>query len=179
MKILADSLAKIRITTFKNLTFKIQIFIMKYKLSLIIALFIISLSSAQIKVSTVEKPQEIGKVGAGLGVWFATLEKFSDGNYTLSYKDFKYQQIEEWKSFEIGAEDVDVLYNLLIENFEKMPSEDIKVELPEDILIINYKKSFGVSVVTIYHSVNKNPEVMGVTQSFTKKQITKLFGKRK
>ena len=157
---------------------KNQIFIMK-NLSLLIALFIVTLSNAQMKVSTVEKPEEIGKVGAGMGIWFGRLEKYSDGNYILSYKDFKFQQIEEWKSFPLIASDADGLYNLIIENFEKMPSEDIKVELPNDILLINYKKSFGIPVATIYHAVNKNSEVMGVSQSFTKKQITKLFGKNK
>lgn len=149
------------------------------KLFSIIALFIITFSNAQMKVSTVEKPQEIGKVGAGMGVWFGRLEKFSDENYVLSYKDFKHQQIEEWKSFKLNAEDVEGLYNLLNDNFDKMPTEDIRVEFPNDILMINYKKSFGVPLVTIYHSINKNPELMGVTQSFTKKQIAKLFGKNK
>ena len=149
------------------------------KIITLITLFVITIATAQMKVSTVEKPEEIGKVGAGLGVWFGRLEKYSDGTFTLSYKDFKYQKIEEWKSFKLSAEDVDGLYNLLIENFEKMPTEDIAVELPNDHLIINYKKSFGILVVTIYHSINKNPDLMGVTQSFTKKQISKLFGKAK
>lgn len=144
-----------------------------------LALFITTLSSAQMKVSSVEKPEEIGKVGAGLGIWFGRLEKYSSGNYILSYKDFKYEQLEEWKSFPLIAEDVDNLYNLIIENFEKMPAEDIKVELPNDILFIKYKKSLGVPLVTIFHSVNKNPDIIGVSQSFTKKQITKLFGKNK
>lgn len=150
------------------------------KLSLLFSfLFIIAVSNAQIKVSTVEKPTEIGKVGAGMGIWFGKLEKYPDGNFILSYKDFKFQEIEEWKSFSLNANDLDDLYNLIIENFEKMPSEDIKVELANDILFINYKKSFGISVVTIYHAVNKNSNVMGVSQSFTKKQISKLFGKNK
>lgn len=152
---------------------------MKKLFSFIALLFIITISNAQMKVSSVEKPEEIGKVGAGMGVWFGRLEKYPDGKFLLSYKDFKFQQVEEWKSFPLIAEDVDGLYNLIIENFEKMPTEDIKVELPNDILFINYKKSFGVPVVTIFHAVNKNPDVMGVSQSFTKKQISKLFGKNK
>lgn len=145
----------------------------------LITLFTITYSNAQMKVSTVEKPETVGKVGAGLGVWFAQLDKFSNGNYILSYKDFKYQQLEEWKNLPLLAEDVDNLYNLIIENFEKKNSEDIQVEFPNDILFIKYKKSFGVPLVTIFHSVNKNPDLIGVSQSFTKKQITKLFGKDK
>jgi hypothetical protein len=67
-------------------------------------------------VSTVEKPTEIGKVGAGMGIWFGKLEKYPDGNFILSYKDFKFQEIEEWKSFSLNANDLDDLYNLIIEN---------------------------------------------------------------
>jgi len=148
------------------------------KAILILMLMSFGICSAQMKVSTVEKPEEIGKVGAGMGIWFGRLEKYSDGNYILSYKDFKFQQIEEWKSFSLIATDVEGLYKLIIENFEKMPSEDIKVELPNDILFINYKKSFGIPIVTIFHYVNKNPKIVGVSQSFTKKQINKLFGKK-
>lgn len=147
------------------------------KLFSIIFLFIITLSNAQMKVSTAEKLQEIGKVSDGKGVSFVCLEKFSDGNYILSYNDFKHLQIEEWKSFKLNNEEVDVLYNLLNDNFKIMPTEDIQVKLPNDILMLNYKKLLGVPVVTIYHSANKDPALMGVTQSFTKKQISKLFGK--
>jgi hypothetical protein len=143
-----------------------------------IALLIITLSTAQMKVSTVEKPEEIGKVSMGMGIYFGRLEKYSDGRIILSYKDFKFSQLEVWKEFPLIAEDVEGLYNLIIENFEKMPAEDIQVELPNDVLFINYKKSFGAPLVTIYHT-NKSNGVIGVTQSFTKKQIDKLFGKIK
>lgn len=107
------------------------------KLFTCIALLIITLSTAQMKVSTVEKPEEIGKVNMGMGIYFGRLEKYSDGHIILSYKDFKFQQIEVWKEFPLIAEDVEGLYNLIIENFEKMPTEDIKVELPNDVLFIN------------------------------------------
>jgi hypothetical protein len=149
------------------------------KIIFTICLLTITLCHSQMKVSTVEKPIEIGKVGAGFGILFAKLEKYQDGNFVLSYKDFKFQQIEEWKSFVLSSEDVEPFYNLLIENFEKMPKDDIRVELPKDLIDVNYKKSFGISVVTLYHFPNKNPEVIGLSQSFTKKQIMKLFGKNK
>lgn len=147
------------------------------KIITMLCLLSIGLCHSQMKVSTVEKPIEIGKVGAGFGVLFGKLEKYQDGSYILSYKDFKYQQLEVWKSFALSAEDVESLYNLLIENFEKMPKEDIRVELPKELIDINYKKSLGIPLVTLYHFVNKNSEVLGVSQSFTKKQIMKLFGK--
>ncbi len=149
------------------------------KLITCVALLTIVLSNAQMKVSNLEKPQEIGKVGVGFGIWFGKLEKYNDGNYILSYRDFKFQQIDVYKRFPLISEDVEGLYNLIIDNFEKMPSEDIKVELPNDILYVNYKKSFGIPIVTIFHHPNKQEDVIGVTQSFTKKQILKLFGKTK
>lgn len=149
------------------------------KLFTCIFLMINVVSNAQMKVSNVEKPDEIGKVGAGMGIWFGKLERYKDNRYLLSYKDFKFQQIDVYKEIPLIAEDVEGLYNLIIENFEKMPVEDIKVELPNDILYLNYKKSFGIPVVTIYHHPNKVSNIIGITQSFTKKQITKLFGKNK
>lgn len=125
-----------------------------------------------------EKCETVGKI-APMGSFMGELEKCSETRYRFSYRDLKFTSIISVKhfSFEDKEDALDYLYNTLLKGLEELPVEDKILQLPEDMLLIKFKKTFGVPVVTIYHT-NK-AGVTGVTQSFTKKQILKLFGKEK
>lgn len=143
----------------------------------IILLFLISATSfSQMKVSTIETPILVGKSGPGMGVRFATLEKYESGLHLLTYRDFEFKEIDVYKSFPLLSTDVNDLYNLIMENLDKMPRKDIRVELPNDVLIINFGDILGTSIVTIFHTANKTG-TRGMTNIFNKKDIIKLFGK--
>ncbi|WP_051364391.1 hypothetical protein [Flavobacterium limnosediminis] len=137
-----------------------------------------AISYSQIKTVETEKLIEIGKVGA-LGSKSVWIEK-SENKYLFSYNDIKFQQITNIKSFAFQNLDNDFekLYDKIMNGFNEIPSEDIMLELPNDIIWLHYEKNMGIISFQFRHAVNKNSEVIGFSQFMTKKQIAKLFGKK-
>ncbi|OCK53205.1 hypothetical protein BA768_01220 [Chryseobacterium sp. CBo1] len=150
------------------------------KLLVFLAVTISPLSICQIKdVSHLQdKCETVGKV-APMGSFMGEVEKCSDNLIKFSYRDLKFSSIINIKRFSFEDKDgaLDYLYITLIKGLDELPEEDKVLQLPNDLLLIKFKKTFGVPVATIYHT--NNASVLGVTQSFTKKQIDKLFGKEK
>lgn len=144
------------------------------KIITIITLFIAVSSFAQLKVSNVEEMEVIGEYKL-LGKSYA---KISKGNKLcfLTYRDEKFESIDNYKTFAFRYEDLDALYDLFT-NFEGIEKGDEKkVELEDgDVLNIRYKKSLGIMYFTVFHTDRAG--VIGMMRSLTPKQIKGLFGK--
>jgi len=103
----------------------------------------------------------------------------NENTYTITYNDHKFTQIDDFKSFSLSEEDFNDIFDIIIQGFSDIPKEDIKLETPNDVLILKFSKSMGIVSLNIYHLVNKNAEIVGLTRYLTKKQVLKLFGKKK
>lgn len=143
------------------------------KIALLILMFA-GISYGQIKVIDTEKLETIGKQKA------VSISKIGN-EYRFNYVDRKYTQILETKSFSFKDEDnaFKNLYDLIIKGFDDATKEDIMLDLPNDIIWLHYTKVSSKVYFQFYHSVDKNSDVIGKTDFFTKKQVIKLFGKKK
>lgn len=148
---------------------------------LIVGLFFLSIhniSLAQIKV--IEKKSEpckdVGKVKA-LFTPIIEMKKCGE-EYQVLFKDIKFQQIEEWKSFSFKDVDnaYDNLYKMIIDGFDNPPEESIMLELPHEYVWLNYTKNLGVTSFQFGVSVSKS-SVIGFSPYMTRRQVDKLFGK--
>lgn len=148
------------------------------KLTLLLLLLTTTLSFAQLKKVETIKTEEIGKVqpfGAPMNL---ECQKKGD-EYTIRYKDAEFPNLTEYREF--SFKDVDNtfedLYAVILDGFEKLPEETIKLELPDYIISLEFKKSFGVPVVRFYSS--RKGGLVSASNQITKKQVEKLFGKKK
>lgn len=124
---------------------------------------------------TIGKAQQFG----------APLEAACDktGNtYVFTIKNSAYKTLTEYKSF--SFEDIDNtfedLYKTIEEGFKTMPEEAVKLELPNHYLWLKFDKFFGGSVLTITFSEDKTANTLLISSNqIAKKQIEKLFGKKK
>lgn len=147
------------------------------KIILITTFLLSSFGFSQIKVVETSKPIEIGKI-APMGSFLISIEKVDD-TYNISYRDMKFLQLTEIKSFSFKNDSAfEDLYSMIIKGFETMPKDDIMLELGNDIVWLHYEKSFGVPVFRFGHAVDKNADVIGFSQLLSKKQVMKLFGKK-
>lgn len=145
-------------------------------------LFILVTSSVYSQLKVVEQPKtiEVGKIGP-LGMTTMILSKNESGSvYCLDYKDIKFKHISEWKKFCFINEnnDVDNLYNMIIDGFEKMPEKDIKLESQLHYIYLHFEKNLGVISFQFY-AQDKQTGVTGESAYMQKKQVMKLFGKTK
>ena len=105
--------------------------------------------------------------------------KKSNDLYTFTYNDHKFTHINDFKSFSLNEKDFNDLFSVIMDGFKDNPKEDLEIETPNDILVLGFSKNLGVASMNIIHFVNKNSEVAGLTRYLTKKQVIKLFGKKK
>ena len=98
----------------------------------------------------------------------------SGDTYMVQYKDMKYTQIADYKSFIF--KDVDNAFDYLKESLYKciQSGEEIKLELPNDVVILTPGSSFGQNYVEIYHRP-KGADVVGKSMWLTEKRLDKLF----
>lgn len=151
------------------------------KIIFIALLLVSAVSFGQLKKVETVKPEVIGKaqqLGAPLEA-----ECTKSGNvYTIRYKDSQFKTLEEYREF--SFEDVDNtfedLYATIEEGFKTMPKEPIMLELPNHFIWLSFEKFFGASVLRISSSTNKtgNSQVF-ISNQMAKKQVEKLFGKKK
>ena len=150
------------------------------KIILLLVLTLSTVSFAQLKKVEAVKSEEIGKVGPfGLP---KNIDCKKSGNiYTFEYKDMTYPNINEYKDF--SFEDIDNtfedLYKTISEGFETLPKEGITLTLPNYIITLQFTKAIGMNSVTIHTAPANNPSYVGHTIALSKKQIDKLFGKKK
>ena len=146
---------------------------MKKIILLFTVLFSISAFS-QIKILKNEALTEVGKDNS-----VALFKK--DKKYTFNYQDVANANLNSFRSFYFYDlnKDFDQLYKLISDGFIDMPTSEIEMELPMDIIGLNYGKNYGQVTVQFVHYINKNRKYVGKSQFLTKKQIDKIFGKDK
>jgi len=151
------------------------------KFTLLVMLLVSSVSFAQLKKVEVTKVEEIGKAqqfGAPLEA-----EITKKGNvYTVSYRDSQFKTLNEYREF--SFEDVDNtfsdLYATVEEGFKTMPAEAIMLELPNHFIWLKFEKYMGFPVLSISSSTDKSQTaIIFKSNQIAKKQVEKLFGKKK
>jgi len=151
------------------------------KIILLLALTLSTVSFAQLKKVEVTKAEEIGKAQQFGAPLEAECTKIGN-TYTISFRDSKFKTINEYKSF--SFEDVDNtfndLYTTVEEGFKTMPKEAIMLELPDHYVWLGFDKFLGSAVLTISYSYDKSKDSpIYMSNQIAKKQIEKLFGKKK
>lgn len=137
---------------------------------LFIAIAVIGLSAnAQLNVIETEPREEIGKVK----VLFDTyMESYKKGDvYTIRYRDSKYTKIAEFKSFTMNEQSFNELYDLIMDNWENPPKEEIMIELEEDIIWLDFTRALGITNLQIQHDPTKTGEVIGLSTQLNKKKV--------
>lgn len=97
------------------------------------------------------------------------------GVYTFTYVDYKFQNVRDYKTFDLTEAEFIELYEVLTLGFVDCPKEPIIFESKQDVLRLLFSKSFGVVNLQIRHSVKKG-EVLGVSKYLTSKAVKKVFG---
>lgn len=148
------------------------------KLTTIIIICLTAFSSfAQLDIVKTEKPIEIGKI-TNLGQLSIECEKYGE-EYVFTYQDVKFQQLTDYKSFTLKNEQAfDDLYNLILENWEDPPKEDIMIKLDNGYLWVKFARALGTTNVGFAHAMDENADVIGISTWLTKRRLNKLFGKR-
>lgn len=146
---------------------------MKKIILLFTILFSISAFS-QIKILKNDALTEVGKENS-----VALYKK--DKKYTFNYQDVANANLNSFRSFYFFDlnKDFDQLYKLISDGFIDMPTTEITMELPNDIIGLNYGRNYGQVTVQFVHYINKNMKTVGKSQFLTKKQVDKIFGKDK
>lgn len=146
---------------------------MKKIILLFTLLFSISAFS-QIKILKNDELTEVGKENS-----VALYKK--DKKYTFNYQDVANANLNSFRSFYFYDlnKDFDQLYKLISDGFIDMPTSEITMELPNDIISLNYGRNYGQVTVQFVHYINKNRKYVGKSQYLTKKQVDKIFGKDK
>ncbi|MEO5775611.1 MAG: hypothetical protein ABIQ27_01820 [Flavobacterium sp.] len=140
-------------------------------------LFIVLATNAQIKVAKAEaKPILIGKVGTPT---ISTMEITKTGDLvTFKYQNNNKPQIAEFKTF--SFKDIDGafegFYEVIKDGLTNLPKEDIKIELPNETVSLQFTKAMNIASVKMKISYN-NGEESGTTVWLTQKQIDKLYNK--
>jgi len=132
---------------------------------------------SQIKVTETKKPELIGEYRT-MGTLFSKIEKFESDVCVFTYKDGKYTQIDEYKSFNFRYSDLQTLYNMFT-NFDGINKGDEKTVDLEDggKLFFKYNKSMGKMYAEVIHYDRAG--VGGSIYWLPSKQADKLFGIKK
>ncbi|WP_284651491.1 hypothetical protein [Flavobacterium terrisoli] len=140
-------------------------------------LFLVFAANAQIKVAKAEaKPIVIGKVGTPT---LSTVELTKTGDLvTFKYQNYNKPGFAEFKTFSFKDIDgaLEGFYTVINDGFTSLPKEDIKIELPNETVSLQYKKEMNMATVKMKISYN-NGEEGGITVWLSKKNIDKLFNK--
>lgn len=140
------------------------------KITILLFLIVTLSGYSQISVSTKETPILIGKSSQ------VTCEQIGN-TYIFTYRDLKFTQLKEFKSFQFNEENEDFnkLYELMQAGLKTKPEENIVLELPNCTLKLEFLKSMGVGNVRFIHTENG---ITGISSWLTKKKLAKLFGKK-
>lgn len=144
------------------------------KIFILVALAAAAMLPAQIKILKNENLVEVGAEN------LVTLYR-KNNKYTFNYQDVNSANLNTFRSFSFSDlnKDFDVLYKLISDGFIDMPVTEITLELPNDIVGLNFAKNYGQTTVQFVHYINKSNKYIGKSRFLTKKDIDKLFGKDK
>ena len=129
---------------------------------------------SQIKVLKNESLLEVGKENS------VTLYK-KDKKYIFNYQDVNSSNLNTFRTFAFSDlnKDFDTLYKLISDGFIEMPTSEITLELPNDIVGLHFARNYGQITVQFVQYINKNKKYVGKSQFLTKKEVDKLFGKNR
>lgn len=140
-------------------------------------LFFAFAANAQIKFAGSEsKTVLIGKLGTPT---LSTVELTKTGDLvTFKYQNNNKPQVAEFKTFSFKDVDgaLEGFYSVITDGLTTVPKEDIKIELPNETINLQYKKEMNTASVKMKITYN-NKEEAGATVWLTKKNIDKLFNK--
>lgn len=153
------------------------------KVTLLLMLLVASVSFGQLKRVETTKVEriEIGKIQPLGSPLLMEITK-SGNSYNFNYKDQKFEILEQYESFtlEETGSDFEELYKMIEEGLKTIPKEDIMLELNNQYVWLNFEKFLGAPVVRFSSSTSKSGSAhISMSNQFTKKQIDKLFGKKK
>lgn len=153
------------------------------KTLLITAFIAISgLSFGQIQRVERPKTERIGKIKPFGKFW---IESTRDGNrYTFTYRDRKFRHIGDYKHFSFADVDgaFDRLYEMIMDGFSKKHKkgeQSTLLEIPVGYLWLTFRTNLGITRFSFGHGLGKNGYALGFSPWLTKKQVMKLFGKKK
>lgn len=150
---------------------------MKKTISILTLVFSSFIVNAQIQV--LEKPAtiEVGKIKAGMYLianMSYSIYNSGDTTYTLIYRNAKYTQIDDYKTFSFNSTngEFEQFYNLFKKAFtaDDIKNYSITFKLGEEMLNLVGYKQMGVKGVMVITT-------KGATNPLTENQINKLFGK--
>ena len=146
------------------------------KIITLLTLFIATASFAQLKVTDVKDTGVLIGEFKQMGKSYAKLQKES-GLCILTYRDEKFEAIDNYKLFIFKEADLDAVYNLFA-NFEGIEKgQQKKVELENGhVLDITYGKTLGKMYAEVYHTDKAG--IMGKMRWMNEKQLKQLFGKK-
>lgn len=155
------------------------------KAVLLLMLFTATVSFAQLKqVEETKSPLvEIGKIQPmGQPIHMSCSTNAEKNIYGFTYLDTEYKQLKQYENFVLveTGNDFETLYKMITDGLAGKEEKSIKLELKDNLIWINFVRSFGMTLVT-FSSINGKDEALhkGTSHMFNKKQIDKLFGKNK
>lgn len=162
--------------------------------SLILLLFITSTAFSQIKKVNVEQTQteslaedkkttstvQIGVITSMAEPLIECLKK--EDTYTFRYQNHKNSKNRKIQSFSFKDIDeaFDNLYQLVMDGFDNPVvnnQENVMLELPDDIIWLDYKKSLGLVNFRFKQAADKDTSKVSVSAWISKDKVRKLFGK--
>ena len=154
------------------------------KITLLLMLFTATISFAQLKpVEESKSPLvEVGKIQPmGQPLQMSCSTNAEKNIYGFSYLDTEYKQLKQYENFILveTGQDFDTLYKTIMDGLAGKEEKSIKFELKDNLLWVNFVRSFGMTLVS-FSSIKGKDEVLhkGTSNMFTKQQIEKLFGKK-
>lgn len=143
------------------------------KKTLLLILLICSFSAfSQIKVLKNEQLISIGKANS--------VELYKKNNkYTINYQDVDAGNLNTFRTFYFHDlnQDFAQFYKIISDGFIDMPTSEITLELPNDIVGLNFARNYGQITVQFVHYINKSKKYIGKSPFLTKKNVDKIFGK--
>ena len=143
------------------------------KIILLLALVVAQFANAQTKTG---EYVQIGKI-APLGAFAISIDKYPD-SYRVSLKDQKFKELEKITHFSISEKEFEDLYSLIMSGFDSLPKDELVVELTQGTAWLRFEKNMGITSLQIKYSAEKNYDFAAESNFLTKKQVTKLFGKK-
>ncbi len=144
--------------------------------ALLLLLFVVSSAAyAQIEFLETSQSEVIGKVS------YVYLEKVGETDYNFFFKNINAIGHEYVNfSFKNVDNDVDKLYNGLMNGFQTVPRDPLKMKANGQIVWLKYTREDGEAFLQIQMTSGDNPEIaenVKVSRLLTAEDITKLFKK--
>ncbi|TCP23370.1 hypothetical protein EV195_10996 [Tenacibaculum skagerrakense] len=144
--------------------------------ALLLLLFVVSSAVyAQIEFIETSQSEIVGKVS------YVYLEKVGENDYNFYFKNINAIGHEYVNfSFKNIDNDIDKLYNGLMQGFQTVPRDPLKMKANGQIVWLKYSREDGEAFLQIQMTSGDNPEIaetVKVSRLLTAEDITTLFKK--